>query len=545
MNEVARGVLAAAREGQPLSDRQIHAALVSNGLAARIDTALALAVECLRLRQLEQALALLELAWRLGARHEGVLDVLVALLRGKGRARDAFDRVREGALACSERRDFEGVLRCLSLSHELSSEDKESRRQPQDFCITQAVRHAFESFTLPQRSLPAQAPLRIGYVFWGDTAPGCRLPYLFVRIAEHHDRARYSPAFFSECGEHAFTDPATARLRGDCAALGIPFHLNPRDATPDTTPFARARGLCEAIAREEIDILVFQGQTPVFFATALMRPAPIVVGFDHGSPAMYSSVALDACIASVDRFVIEHLCDAMAIEQRENCFLPAIEPVKAPLQRGALELPADAVVVMTVGMPSKFAPAVRGIEDYFAMVVELLQEDPRVHWVVVGVTMEELSHVRQLLEPVRRQVRLLGRTDGIEHLLPLADVYLDTFPISGGLSVFQAMRQGLACVTYRFYWNQLFDPEREYSMVGDYLDGSEVVVPEPTLAAVKQRLVRLVLEPSYRAVIGELGAKQIEAQADVPRFVRACEARYLQLAQARGFGAVEATTPAV
>lgn len=242
-----------------------------------------------------------------------------------------------------------------------------------------------------------------------------------------------------------------------------------------------------------------------------------------------------ASSSSVDRFVIEHLCDTLSIDQKDNAFLPQREGQVPPLRRGDIGVPDDALVVMTAGLPSKFSPGIAALGDYFQMIREVMGAHDQVHWVVAGMTEEQLRLVwKNVPSTLENRIHALGVTDGIDHVLPVADVYLDTFPVSGGLCVFQAMRKRVASITYRFWWNGLLDVAREYSMVGDFLDGTEVVVPEATVAAQKERLLRLLANQTYRMRIADLGAKLIEAQADDRRFARACEQRYLELVRRRG-----------
>jgi len=99
----------------------------------------------------------------------------------------------------------------------------------------------------------------------------------------------------------------------------------------------------------------------------------------------------------------------------------------------------DAVLLVTVGNRLQFELT----DDFLSGMFELLRGDRRLHWILVG------DDVRDLLaawhgEEVMSRVRLHGFEKDLAGLLAVCDVYVNPFRNGGGVSVYMALKAGLA-----------------------------------------------------------------------------------------------------
>lgn len=116
-----------------------------------------------------------------------------------------------------------------------------------------------------------------------------------------------------------------------------------------------------------------------------------------------------------------------------------LDPARRALPREEakrqLGLEPDAVVLLTMGFPYKYAPA--GTAVFTAMAARLLADHPRAHLVAVGPT-SATTGWDALMAAVPGRVHALGYRTDTRVLLAAADVYLDSFPFTSPTSLLEA-----------------------------------------------------------------------------------------------------------
>ena len=163
----------------------------------------------------------------------------------------------------------------------------------------------------------------------------------------------------------------------------------------------------------------------------------------------------------------------------------------APASREAMQVPADAVVLITAGfrLPDECAP------PWSDRVMRFLDEHPQAWWVLLGTQAARL-HPSIGAHP---RVRVLPPERSAAPWYAMADIYLNPPRIGGGGSVAQAMEQGLAVAS-----------------LGD-CDGGDKIgeLAAPSVEACFAQLSEWTLDATARRAVGERLRAQFRAQLDM------------------------------
>jgi glycosyltransferase involved in cell wall biosynthesis len=110
--------------------------------------------------------------------------------------------------------------------------------------------------------------------------------------------------------------------------------------------------------------------------------------------------------------------------------------------RRRLNIPADAVVLLSVGREEKYHPV--GGLDFFGTVRALLTECPNVWMLVVGP--EETEERSRLSGQLNGRLKVLGLQFELRDYYAASDVYMESFPFGSTTAFLEAGVHGLPCV---------------------------------------------------------------------------------------------------
>lgn len=132
---------------------------------------------------------------------------------------------------------------------------------------------------------------------------------------------------------------------------------------------------------------------------------------------------------------------------RRNAVLPIPLLESAPgvsrdEARRGLEIPADALMLLTVGRAIKYRPS--GSHDFFRTVRRVLDAEPRAHLYVVGLGDEEAS--RWQLDCRHPRVHLCGARSDLSMFWSSADLYLESMPFGSATALMEAVHAGVPAV---------------------------------------------------------------------------------------------------
>jgi predicted O-linked N-acetylglucosamine transferase (SPINDLY family) len=307
--------------------------------------------------------------------------------------------------------------------------------QAQQAAAQRFVDHALAQHvpTAPWKSNCENARLRVAYC----SSDFCQHPVamLCAELFELHDRQRFEVFVYCWSPE----DGSALRQR----VLRAVDHVVPIDQLSDAQAAQRMRA-------DAIDIVVdLQGQTagarPQMLA---MRPAPVQIGF-LGYPGT-------SCIPGVDYL----LADAYVLPPGQTAFF-AERPIYMPKvfqvsdrmrqsgpvpSRTDVGLPADAFVFACFNRADKLTP------EIFAAWMRILQRVPHAVLCLLCDQAEVRENLRAQASEMHISVDKLIFIRRLEHVnylahIPLADVFLDTFPFNGGASANDVLWMGVPLLT--------------------------------------------------------------------------------------------------
>ncbi len=387
----------------------------------------------------------------------------------------------------------------------------------------QAAQHnvniSFKADPLPARLSPVggykHQRLRIGYLSSNFNFHPVSL--IAVELFELHDRSRFEVFGFSWSPEDG--SPMLARVR---QAMD---HFIPIHALSD----AQAAQL---IASHEIDILIdLQGLTTGARAGILIhRPAPFQINY-LGHPGTTCVPGVDYILA--DRYVIPG--DERPHYSEEVLYLPDClqtsdskrpRPVIPKSERSRYGLPDNAFVFCSFNNTNKFTP------ETFACWMRILQRVPgSVLWLLADNPTAEANLRQYARDQGIDTARLVfaGRVDYSDFLarFGMADLFLDTFPCTGGTTINDALWMDVPIVTRagRSFASRLSGSILNALGLNDYVTDS--------FSAYEELAVRLAQQPELLHAYQQrlIGNKVAHPLFDMPRLVHQIEDTFEQLAR--------------
>jgi glycosyltransferase involved in cell wall biosynthesis len=261
------------------------------------------------------------------------------------------------------------------------------------------------------------------------------------------------------------------------------------------TFIASVEGDFEERADRIVDAIRASGVEAAFYHASLAeqitarvasrRPAPIQVNVNHGSE-------MDADLFDGYIHLFHNALERTRVTNRHMEWIPLAsdieERLKAhpPATRASLGISEAKSVSATFGNLYKVAGA-----EYLAVLVEILKRFPDHYHLFAGAG--DVKAIRGQLHSanVLSRVRFLGHMGDIAPLLDVVDVYLASFPHSGGHSILEAMGAGRPIVVLG------------YPSDSHYNSGAELVGIPQLIARNKPGYVeiadRLIRNPAERA----------------------------------------------
>jgi predicted O-linked N-acetylglucosamine transferase (SPINDLY family) len=357
--------------------------------------------------------------------------------------------------------------------------------------------------------------IRIGYLS-GDLCTHA-VGLLMAELLEAHDRTRFRIVAFDFSPEDGTAH--RARLRNACDEM-VGIH-----ALDD-------RAAAQTIRDREIDVLIdlhglSSGARPGILAE---RPAPLI-GTYLGFIGTTSMPWIDFVVT--DRFAMPESATPYVTERPlyiDGSMIPLHDgPVReCRFTRGAVGLPADAIVLACFNNAYKFNPAM------FACWLRILRRSPRaVLWLLDDnpwATAALRGHAAAAgLGPDR--VVFAPRSVHAEYRekLTLAELYLDTFPYNAGSTARDVLDAGLPMVT-------LSGRTMVSRMAGSLLHAAgldELITT--SMEGYEDAVVRLAAEPERIAALkNAIRQRAAEWQAAPARLVRSLEDQLVTLLESTG-----------
>lgn len=361
-------------------------------------------------------------------------------------------------------------------------------------------------------------PLRLAYLTQGLTEPGSVLIKIDKVFARLHDKTRFEVAYFTTEGESAVAASpgalsAVEEIRGSGCLMFVP---------PDcATLYERLLVVGSRMSDFAPDVLVTCGglvNSRNYFVTCL-KPAPVTVAFNQGAPPQFSWHEFDHSICWNRALITECPTDCTHVPLEVE--LPSPPDVR-PIERTELGVPEGATLLASGGRSHKFQEP-----DFWRGVSEVLRGRDDLYWLFAGFTEEQVPALAgSLSREARGRVRFLGWRGDYLNYIAAADLFVDSYPLGGGVLVADVMSTGLATLSFEHDYLNVFDNSEGSG--GDEIVGlPELLIPRGDFEQLGGRVSELSADPERRRRLGEMCRERVRRTlGDPARMVRRCEEVY-------------------
>jgi len=254
--------------------------------------------------------------------------------------------------------------------------------------------------------------------------------------------------------------------------------------------FERAERIGEAIRASEIDILLYHcgPSEQITVRVAALHPAAIQINVNHAE-----EVSADLFEGFAHLF--QNGLERTLLPNRPKRWIPLISDIEdrlktsTPMSRSELGLESAGTVSATFGNLFKASEAV-----HLETITRILREQPAHFHVIAGAG--DPTPIRNYFEGkgVIDQVRFVEHVPDIAGMLGMVDIYLNSFPVSAGQSILEAMAASIPAVI------------RKYPHATHYNVGAELAGLPELLADSEDDYVQitgeLIREPAFRLRCG-------------------------------------------
>jgi hypothetical protein len=304
--------------------------------------------------------------------------------------------------------------------------------------------------------------------------------YVKMLAASLNRQGIRSTVFTTEWAANWFFNPASAPQ-----SEPIEIEAETQIASVEGDFLERAERVAEAIRASGIKIAFYHGSLTeqITARVAAMRPAPIQVNVNHGSEmdADLFDGQIHLFQNAMERTRFSHHAEWIPLASDIERRLEMSEPVS----RQSMGLESASSVSATFGNLYKVAGS-----GYLRVLSEIMKRFPKHFHLFAGAGNVKAIRSHLHSEGVLPRVRFLGHVGDVAPLLESVDVYLASFPHSGGHSILEAMGAGKPVVVLRY------PPDSHYNSGAELVGVRELTAPgEADYIEIADRLLR---DPALR-----------------------------------------------
>ena len=367
--------------------------------------------------------------------------------------------------------------------------------------------------------LDGQRVRRIGGVFekWAEVSPrgarlagpvnhvahivGSLLPadartqYLKMLVSSLKRQSIQSTIFTTESAAAWFFNPAAVPQ-----SQPIEIEAEVKIGSVEGDFIERAGRVAEAVRATGIKIAFYHASLAELITArvASMRPAPVQVNVNHGA-------VMDADLFDGYIHLFRNGLERTLFSSQRTDWIPLASDIDTrlqtaePITRQGIGLDPASTISATFGNLSKVAGS-----GYLRVLSEIMHRFPKHFHLFAGAGNVKAVRSHLHSEGVLPRVRFLGQVGDVAPLLDIIDVYLASFPESGGRSILEAMGAGKPVVVLRFA------PDSHYNSGAEFVGLRELTAPrEADYIEIADRLLR---NPALRQRQGQAMLDRFRAE---------------------------------
>jgi len=473
---------------------------------------------------LSQANCFIQRAWLLSKFSEDLLPLFIDIHSSLGdipSIQAAYKRI--GIRKCSEP-NFSEALYYFTLSIYAYANNQKIDFYTYDFDMLGQIdilarQHRFAHGS--PKIMKQKQRIKLAYLLFGILQTGSTVVKICQLLAKHHDKNLFEVTFYLPETESS--------IKGCTESIAninkfISYECDVITAPEATTEEESLVALAKEIYSRQSDILITTAMIADLrqYFIASTQPAPVVIGLHHGPPAQFVVPSLDWSITWSRHPLVDCPCDCSLVPLEVE--LPKKKSIR-PINRQSLDIPEHGLILMSAGRYTKFQE-----KKFWQAIFDLLEFHPNAYYVVLGVERQEVALIEELLTPsIEKRVKIISWQRDYLPYLAMADIFIDTYPSGGGLTLVDAMALAIPIVVFKNNFMQPFN-QNDWSHAEDLVNIPELLIERNDYRSFKKLISKLMIDQEFYQRMSKAIQEQIYRTNGRPeRMVKECERIYTKV----------------
>jgi predicted O-linked N-acetylglucosamine transferase (SPINDLY family) len=376
---------------------------------------------------------------------------------------------------------------------------------------------------LDKIDIKSNEKIRIVYICHGILDSSSIIPKILLSIIKNHDISRFEIYVFTIESRFEINKTTGKIFLKQFDEVDCKMHY----ASFFRFGFSRLHSIATKIHNLNPHILITMAALAGFdnFFISAFKPAPIRIGFVLGSPAQFIPPSFDFGITWVDRLAsncpVPCLNSGIPYFPQERSFINLI--------RTDYNLPSDAIIISSAGRYTKFQDA-----TLLNLIVDSMHVLPNLYYIVIGLSQEQLTNLYLVPEKFRCRIYIFDWSQDYEKYLTLSDIYLDTYPSGGGITLYDAALLKLPIISFTDSNSEQVD-QSDWNPASElFLQNSLILVDRNNISDLKLNIEKLYYDKQFRE---EMGGKAytsvIRIRNSIKDNIKNIESLYIKLVNER------------
>jgi predicted O-linked N-acetylglucosamine transferase (SPINDLY family) len=364
-----------------------------------------------------------------------------------------------------------------------------------DFSLLNYIEGELSKFKIaPQPiSLKKDEKIRIIYLVHGVLDSTSIIPKITIDLIKHHDTSQFEIyVFITDNWILLNTKPGKIFI-DQFKNIKCPIHHAP----VFKYGFSKIKSIASQMNEIKPHILITTAALADFehfFITAL-NPAPIQIGFIFASPQQFIPPSFDYGISWINRIISN--CPTPCLNSG-LIYLPEerIIPKTSKIDYG---LPDDSIIMISAGRYTKFQN-----KQIFNIIISTMKKLPNLHYIIVGPSPDQISFLNEIpTEEIKKRIHIFKWSLEYEKYLSISDIYLDTYPSGGGITLYDAALLHLPIISFIDSNSNTFD-QNDWSPAEElFVNSSIILIDRNNLFDLELAISKLYQDPNLRKNIGD------------------------------------------